>query len=243
MTESARDQALQIELDTKNCEVTPAAIAKMESGLAPLRDVIRDFPVKNLYVTVFYYPRGREHHVKTSLVLSGKTLFTGERHELMYSAFEQCVRKLVKKVQAYKDNLGGVPERDKHRQGTHQEVVALKEPETVLLSAAVERGDYGAFRRGVDAYEESLRKRVGRWVQRYPHVDETIGNGLQLDDIVEEVLLMAFDQFERRPASLPLGEWLMQLIDPAIKALAAHPDEELENVRLARAYSELPETD
>lgn len=243
MTESARDHELRIELDTKNCDASRGEIAKMESGLAPLREVIRDFPVKDLYVTVFYYPRGRVYHVKTSLVLSGRTLFTGDRHEVMYAAFEHCVRKLVKKVQGYKSNLGGVPERDKLRQGTHQELSPLSEPETRVLADAVEAGDYGAFRRGLYAYEETLRKRIGRWVQRYPHVDETIGNGLELDDIVEEVLLTAFDQFAKRPAALSLGDWLVNLIDPSIKVLTAHPDEELENVRLARAYSELPETD
>jgi len=243
MAVSAKDHELRIELDTKSCQASAGEIAKMESGLAPLRDLVRDFPVKNLYVTVFYYARGKTYHVKTSLVLPGATLFTGERHDVLYSAYEQCVRKLMKKVAAYKETMGGVPNRDKHRQGTHQDVVPSQEPDPQLLALAAAEGDYAAFRRGMDTYDEPLRKRAGRWVQRYPHVDDTIGNGLQLDDVVEEVLLMAFDRFERRPAAVPLSEWLEGLIDPSLKALTSNPEEELENIRLARSYSEMPETD
>jgi ribosome-associated translation inhibitor RaiA len=243
MTISAKGGDLRIELDTKNCTVGKAQVAKMEGGLTPLRDVVRDFPVKDLYVTVFHFPRSGQFHVKTSLVLTGKTLFTGEKHELMYAAFERCIRKLVKKVEAYKQNLGGTPERDKHREGTRHEVLPAQEADPGLLEGAVSSGDYAAFRRATYLYEEPLRNRVGRWVQRYPEVDAAIGDGLQLDDIVEEVFLTAFDQFEQRPRALPLGDWLENLIDPSLKALVQHPDDELENVRFARAASEIPQTD
>jgi hypothetical protein len=32
-----------------------------------------------------------------------------------------------------------------------------------------------------------------------------------------------------------MGEWLQSLIDPAIKELSAHPEQELENINLARS--------
>jgi hypothetical protein len=53
--------------------------------------------------------------------------------------------------------------------------------------------------------------------------------------MVEEVFLTAFDQYDRRPAGLRLGDWLDSLIDPAVKALHRNGDAELENINLARS--------
>ncbi len=94
--------------------------------------------------------------------------------------------------------------------------------------------DYAAFRTATFAYEEPLRKRAGRWVERYPRAEAQIGNKLEMADVVEEVFLDAFEQYDRRPKGVRFGEWLEGLIDPAVKELLAHPDEELENIALAR---------
>ena len=53
---------------------------------------------------------------------------------------------------------------------------------------------YERFRSLLFPYEESVRKRIGRWVQRYPEIEAQIGTRFDLEDAVEEVFLMAFDQ-------------------------------------------------
>ncbi len=65
-----------------------------------------------------------------------------------------------------------------------------------------------------------------------------IGRGLQIEDLVEDVFLTAFEEYEHRPREVRFGEWLGHLIDPAVKAMAAHPDRELENVHMARLARE-----
>ncbi len=70
---------LRIELDTKGFELSADTIAHMEEDLDTLRKLVADFPVSNLYITIVHHKRSDDFHVKTSLALPGKTLFTGER--------------------------------------------------------------------------------------------------------------------------------------------------------------------
>jgi hypothetical protein len=103
------------------------------------------------------------------------------------------------------------------------------------LEDALQSNDYVAFRRALDVYDEALRGRIGRWLQRYPALNARLDVDFQLDDVVEEVLLNAFERFEDRPAQVPLGDWLEQLIDPSLRMFAAAPDEELENISFVRS--------
>jgi ribosome-associated translation inhibitor RaiA len=231
---------LRIELDTKNCTCSPDEIRDMEEALEPLSTVVEEFPVSDLYITIIYHKPSNDYHVKTALVLSGRTLFTGDRDDAFYPAYERCMRKLVKKVEAYKHRLSNQEEQSKRQKGTYQDVSPSFTPDSAVLAQAVDAGDYAAFRRAASAYEESVRKRVGRWVQRYPALEAEIDVRLTIDDVVEEVFLNAFDQYDNRQGVVPVGEWLESLIDPSVKALMRHPDQELENINWARTVSETP---
>src|SRR4051794_38729733 len=118
---SDNDFGLHVELETKHCDITVAEQEKMKAALTPLRKVVHDFPVAALIITVAQHPHSKDYHVKTSLVLTGKTLFTGDRHEVMYTAYDRCVHKLVNKVNTYKDVMSNTPEVQKHEKGTHQD--------------------------------------------------------------------------------------------------------------------------
>jgi ribosome-associated translation inhibitor RaiA len=238
MVYSNQKYNLRIQLDTKHCNVTPGEVAKMETALGHLARVAETFPVSDLYIYIRHHPRSNDYHVKTSLVLPGRTLFTGDRDVLMYPAFERCVGKLVHKVETYKQGLSKTAEVAKREKGTHQEVHPDRDPDPRTLEEAVRAQDYAAFRRATFGYEEPVRKRVGRWIQRYPEVQAQIGKGLAVADIVEEVFLNAFERYEHRPSGPALGEWLEGLIDPSVRALLEHPDEEKENVQFARTLTD-----
>ena len=240
MSLSDKSPNLRIELDAKNCEISNGEIEKIESGLAPLRDPVEHFPVADLHITVIFHPRSRDYHVKTSLVLTGTTLFTGDRDMHMYTAFERCVRKLVKKVEHYKHRMANSAELAKHEKGTYHAVAPSQEPQTELLEQAVSTGDYAAFRTSTYVYEEAIRNRVGRWIQRYPEVNAQLAGDSAIGDIVEEVFLNAFEQYPRRPQSVRLGDWLEDLIDPSIRLLLKNPDQELENISFARTLRNAP---
>ena len=86
--------------------------------------------------------------------------------------------------------------------------------------------------------ETTVRKRIGRWLERYPDVARRIDRDLKVADLVEAVFLAAFEGHERRPMDLRYGDWLESLIDPAVKRLGKDGDRELENINLLRTAVE-----
>jgi ribosome-associated translation inhibitor RaiA len=238
MTFSDQSYNLLIDLDTKHCRLSAAEVRKMETMLSPLDDMVRPFPVSKLHVLVSRRHRTADYMVRTSLILPGDTLVSSEHHPLAHTAFEHCIQNLVREVQRYKDQLGHVPEQAKQQEGTHRELLPTLPPDASAIEAAIRDGDYAAFRAATVGYEEPVRAGVGRWVQRYPEIAARIGRDLKIDDIVEDVFLIAFENYQHRPRDIRFGDWLRRHIDTAIKAMAADADAEMENVnmvRLARA--------
>jgi ribosome-associated translation inhibitor RaiA len=237
-TQEARK--LRTNLDTKNCTLRRSEIEAMEDSLGSLEAVAGSFPFADLYVTISYSPRSEEYHVKTSLKLPGRVLFTGEHDSVALPAYERCIRKLVRKVEDYKHLMEtGHGAKSKLAQGTLQEMDPTELPDLEGLQRAYGAQDYNAFRRQLYGFEEPVRRRIGRWIQRYPELDETFGEYLPLDDLVEEVMLTAFEQYESKPDALRLGDWLESLIDPALRNFLRHPEEELEAISYARTLREM----
>jgi hypothetical protein len=220
--------------DTKHCRLSTLQQRKLEEGLEPVARLVRDFPVSELLVVIELFPRTTRWRIKTSLVLTGETLVSLDEDDDLHPAFERCVANLIQDVHAYKDRMSQVTEVAKQAKGTHQDLEPTVDPDPAAIERAVAEGDYAAFRSATFGYEEPLRKRIGRWVERYPAISAQIDKGLKIADLVEEVFLNAFEQFPNRPKDLRLGEWLDGLIDPALKQVAAHRDKELENINLAR---------
>jgi hypothetical protein len=88
-------------------------------------------------------------------------------------------------------------------------------------------------------FEESVRTRAGRWIQRYPDLQAELNEKLSLADVVEELFLTAFERFDDRPQNVPFEHWLEGLIDPAVKMLANSTAEELDNISYLRTWQEI----
>jgi ribosome-associated translation inhibitor RaiA len=227
-------------LDTKNCSLRRSEIEAMEDGLASLEAVAASFPFADLYVTISYSSRSEEYHIKTSLKLPGRILFTGEHDSVALPAYDRCLRKLVRKVEDYKNKMetrNGA--RPKLASGHRQAMEPTELPTLARLDDAFGSQDYNAFRNELSGFDEPIRRRVGRWIQRYPELDKTFGEFLPMDDLVEEVMLTAFERYESRPAVMRLGDWLESLIDPAMRSFLRHPDEELEAISFAKTLHEM----
>src|SRR5438874_8242820 len=119
-------------------------------------------------------------------------------------------------------------------------MIAPASADSGVLGEAFQAGDYRRFRAALSSYEEWLRKRVGRWIQRYPEAEARLHNGLLIGDVIEEVYLNAFEHFTEWPREVALHDWLDGLIDPSLKSLLKRPDEGRENASLARTLSETP---
>jgi hypothetical protein len=235
MNSTPRDSRLPIEWDTRHCNLSAGVRGKLEEGLEAVGRLVRDFPVSNLHILVEQFQRTSTWHVKTTLQLPAEALVSLGEGEALNATFEGCIAKLIQNVHAYKDRMSRVAETAREVKGTRQDLEPTLSPDAPALERAVADGDYGAFRSVLLGYEEPLRKRIGRWVERYPEVNARIDHGLKIADLVEAVFLDAFEQYEHRPRGVRFGDWLEHLIDPAIKEMIAHPEQELENINLARS--------
>ena len=242
MKRTQEDRRLRTNLDTKQCTLHQGEIEAMEESLGALEAVTASFPFADLYVTVAYTPRTEEYHVKTTLRLPGADLFTGEHDSVALPAYERCIRKLVRKAEAYKQRMSSNHgAKAKFADGTRQEMDPTELPELERLQSAWGLQDYEAFRQELSGFDEAVRRRIGRWIQRYPELDQTFGEYFPLDDLVEEVMLTAFEQYESRPEVMRLGDWLESLIDPSLRSFLRHPEEELEAISYARTLREMRE--
>ena len=229
---------LRIELDTKGYDLSAAEIENMESDLHTLQELVEDFPVSDLHIVIVHHPRTNDFHVKTTLALSGRKLFTGDRDVMVHPAFERCVRKLAKKVRAYKSQMRVGANASKQAAGTRQAVEPTRQVDVNVLTTAVDANDYSAFRREIDVFESPMTERISRWIQRYPEILAELGGTVSVADIVEEVFLNAFESFADRSHHVPPGDWLESLIDSSIQAILQSPDEEYERIRLSKSTFE-----
>jgi ribosome-associated translation inhibitor RaiA len=235
-------EPLHVEFDTRHCQLNGANLDRMRSDLDTLVKAVENFPDPKLHVLIEHNARTNDYSVKTSLLLQQQALVASDHHEVAHAAYEQCLNNLMRELSEYKDRLGRVSERQKTEKGTRQDLLPTVAPDLDAVGRAVAAADYVAFRAALLGYEEPLRDRIGRWVERQPSADGQLGRRFTIADLVEEVYLDAFEAWERRPGTIPLGEWLAGLIDPALKEVLRDPDATLENVRMVRSLQGVPTT-
>jgi ribosome-associated translation inhibitor RaiA len=225
---------LQVHFDAHECQPTPKELAEMADHLDSLARQVGNFPVADARVLIEWNGRNNEYAVKLSLLLTGEAIITSDHDRALRAAFDRALASLEHAVRAYKDRLDRIPERRRQETGPDLELAPATLPDAAALDAAVAAGDYPAYRAAVAPYEDALRLRVGRWVERYPAVQAMMGNGLEAVDVAEGVFLAGFEAHPHRQPDVRYGEWLESLIDPAVRAIEHNPAEEVENIRMAR---------
>lgn len=234
-------ERLRVAITTRGCEVPADERSHLQPSFAELAESVQDFPEATLMGHVVYHPGSERYHVDWKLSLPGRTLFMSDEDPYLDAALQQSLEKLTRRAQAYSEHPDqeAVAEAER-RAALDNDIVAPEDPAAGPLAEAAEQGDYRTFRSALSPYEDWLRNRVGRLVQRRPEVEARIGRSLRIGDIVEEVYLNAFETFTQRTTDVRLGQWLEGLIEPSIQALMQHPDEEREAVSLARTVREGP---
>ncbi len=199
---------LQVTFRTRQCRVPPDELSRMQRSLADLGEAVRDFPQAALTATLVHHPRSQTYHVEFRLRLPGRTLATGDADPYIDSAFQRCLRKLIHRVESYRENPDRASLAAAERTETlEREILAPEDPEGGLLGRAAAAGDYRAFRNALANYEDWLRRRIGRWIQRYPEAEARVGRGLAIGDVVEEVYLNAFGWPNGRPMFPSMNGW------------------------------------
>jgi ribosome-associated translation inhibitor RaiA len=226
---------LQVHFDLHECQFTPEALAGMADGLDSVARQVGHFPDADARAVIEWNGRNSEYTVKLSLILSGETLVTSDHDPVAHAAFRRAVSSLELALEGYKGRLAGVDERQRQEEGTRQEVATAVPVDAAALDAAVAAGDYPAFRAAIAPYEDSLRLRVGRWVERYPEAQARMGRDFDVMDLTEGVFLAAFENHPHRHDEVRYGVWLEGLIDPTVRAVMHDPAGELTNINMARS--------
>jgi hypothetical protein len=218
---------LRVNIDAKECELPAESRTRMQPTLERLGQAVREFPASELWLTIVHHSRSNTFHAQAKLKLPGETIITGDRNESLDMALSHCLEQVQRRVDAYRMN----PDRQalqvaERRAEADSPYIATAEPDAGKLGEAVQQLDYAAFRQALAGQETHVRLHIGRWVQRYPQIEHDLGREFQLSDLVEEVFLLAFEQWTDRPMHLPLHEWLDSLADPAVRALYRDPVEQ-----------------
>ena len=240
-TTSSDELILDRDVDVTNFELTEAEAETVAAETDRLAPLVEKFPTRILHVNLTYNHNSEEYEVRLALVLPGQTFATGGVGDNWMGLLENATTKLIHRVEHYQEDLENVTDR-RHHAGGHDFVVEpTMQIDADAVNEAIQIGSYSKFRAAVSPFDPSLRDRIGRWVQRYPRVNEMIGEKIFLADITEEVFLMAFDQFDQWTPEQRFGQWLETLVDPAVKAIARDPEGELEAIRFQLSWQEADE--
>jgi ribosome-associated translation inhibitor RaiA len=227
---------LQVRFDSHEYEPARAELERLGDDLDSLAVRVGDFPQADLRVLIEKNGRNNEFVVKLTLLLSSEALVTSDHNAALHAAFRGALEALERAVEGHKERLEGVDARQRRDEAAKLQPTA--EPGTVderALDSAAAAGDYPAFRAAVAPFEDWLRLRVGRWVERYPDVQARMARDFNVLDLTEGVFLAAFEAHGSRHAEVRYRDFLDGLIDPTVKAFAHDPAGELENVNMARS--------
>lgn len=227
------------DLDVEGFAPTDAETQAIAAEVDRIRPLIEDFPTQILHINLEYNSHSEEYKVKLALVLPGQTFATGDVSEAWEPSLEKSVHKMIRRIEHYKATMSGEPEQARIAAGTTMEVEPNRRMDGKQVVAAVESGNYTEFRKAMYPIEESLRNRVGRWVQRYPQIQAKIGTRFTIADIVEETFMLVFDRYAEWRPKMFFGQWIETLIDPAMKAIAHDPEGELETISFQRPWNEM----
>jgi hypothetical protein len=240
MRHSEQRGVLHIELETKECNLPFDELTRLQEPLDSVVEKVGNLP-SDLKVSVIHHPTSDRFHVSADLRLPRRSIFTGDWDPYLDIAAQRCLRKLIRKIDRYRlepDRCGDQIARQVNE--SRQQVVAPQDPDAGELGEAAREQDYGRFRELLAGHDDWLRLRIGRWLQRYPSINDQVGERIRIGDLVEEVFLNAFEEYGQRIKHQPLSEWLEELIDPSLRTLWQKGDAEAANISFARSLRETP---
>ncbi|MCI0586007.1 MAG: hypothetical protein L0323_04095 [Planctomycetes bacterium] len=206
----------------------------LELGARTLAERVAAFPTKQLHVDVEGHPRHENFHLKATLLLPQHQVFTGETdHRLNFiRAWRKCLKKIERKLEAYRQRLGGEDRGRMVRAAGAPHVAADAAGE---LARARARGDFLAFTQALD----DLRPEVVCHVQRVE--SSSTAEKLPEDEVVDGAFVLAFERFDARPPNEGLLDWIRSLVSEALRDLRAHREAllaKLESLRVPQEGAE-----
>src|SRR5213078_4217109 len=95
---------LQVEINTPGWAIPADERARMQLLLESLGEAAADFHAANLRLTATHHPASALYNVHFKLALPGRTLATSEEDAYLDTAFQRGLRKLTRKLEAFKEH-------------------------------------------------------------------------------------------------------------------------------------------
>jgi hypothetical protein len=226
---------LDVDIDVQQCQMPADERTRIQEDLERLAEELLEFSASQLRISIVYHSRQEQYHAQAWLKVPGKRFVSGRYSPWLDYSIMRCLAKLRRHVESYRENPNSDAIRETaQRLELQNHVVPPTEHIADALGKAIQRQDYRGFRRALGGYEDRTRAQVANWVRRYPQMTHLLGQDIEIDDIVEEVFLMAFEQFPEQ-LEQTISEWLRQFIDPAVKAIW-HDESEREAAEFARTF-------
>lgn len=236
---------LRTHVETRHFSLRRSEIESLKDRVRPLTFATGGFAFADFHITMAFLLPGEEYHVKCRLCLPGRLLLSGEHDSVLLTPYDHCVHKLTKKAELESarrrgrrpsateplaGSAGGRPRPGAERHG---------EIAWVRLARAVGNDDAATFMEELSEFEALIRKRVRHWVHENVGNENVPGDRRVVKDLVEEVVLTAFERYETRPPSMRLEDWIEILIDPTLRSLLERADEPNKPEGYARSLREM----
>jgi ribosome-associated translation inhibitor RaiA len=226
---------LQVHFDPHECELPADELTRLADECDSLAVRVGNFPQADLRVYVEKNGRNTNFMVKLTLILPTEVLVASDHDPQLHPAFRRALDSLERTLKGHLQRLEGIDTRQERDEAAKRQPTIEPGPlDEAALALAISAQDYAAFRAAVAPYEEWLRLRAGRWVERYPDAQSRMNRDFDVLDLTEGVFLSAFEKYAGRRAEVPFRDWLDGLIDPTVKAFLHDPVRERENVNMAR---------
>ncbi|KAA5546117.1 hypothetical protein FYK55_04265 [Roseiconus nitratireducens] len=207
-------------LSVEGFTLSPEELAVVSSEINRVRPLVTERPEQLPHVSIRFDPDGEIYHVLIDTEVSGQSVHSRANDGQWQTALRTAIRKLVPRFEAAVESNGTL---GAGRESSDEEAVgrarwALDES---ALQRAVEQNNYAQFRAQLYPLEPHLHERIGREVRCDVMPDEAHADHLFMADIIEDLFLMAFEQFDQRPQDITFVQWLDSLIAPTIAFIGA----------------------
>ena len=159
MRHSEQRRSMHIELETQKCNLPFDELTRLQEPLDRVVEGVGSLP-SDLKVSVVHHPASDRFHVSADLRLPRRSIFTGDWDPYLDTAAQRCLRKLIRKIEAYQHE----PDRDGDRiaeqvRQSREQIVAPQDPDAGILAEAVRNHDYRRFRELLAGHDDWLRLR------------------------------------------------------------------------------------
>ncbi len=226
-----------------NCEHVAADVEaywqkkapRVERLLGPWKDEL-----KRLRGTLYYHPTRRTWECRMVLQLPSGVLAAEDTAHAWTEAIDEATDELVRQIKRHKELL-----REEHlykRRARRREQMAVAGE---LLQRDVESRRREAFFQLLRPFLDQIWALAKRELQVLEEEGTLQPGEVSPEDLLDDVMLRAWERFDERPREIPLDAWLVSLLDERLNELASAPKERSleEPVEVASGRDEVDEDD